>query len=452
MSVSSTLHQRWVTLVLALGLALGLVGTAAADTGGQAPRTYRAAVVAPADGCVAPGVPTRIQLALTNTSTQQRLGAADVRLPAGLVADTSPAAHPTVVVAPGSTTGPTATLVGDTIRLRDLAGAPLSVTTVAVTVTAQPGTHTIATVAKQDNGFSGPPGNDLTLLGPAPTVTTDGCLRLRFRTQPGDSERGQPIPWATTGTAPQVDVTDAAGTPVTVAGLAVTVALGTDPTGTDPLSGMRTVTTGADGVATFADLRIGLSGEGYTLVASATGYAPVTSTAFGVYDDLCAAGQPCTTSAGDLATDQLQATANATAGAAGGGLIVSVQPPVIADGGCAPPPEGEKYTPLPTDVTLYGTPGLVDKTVTLRIDKAYDQAATQNGAAHYQICARPEEPTSEYSVFLDRYTGQPVQVGQWGYLPDCGAISEPTVCVVSRTKNGGDVLLTLFWGSKFTIR
>jgi hypothetical protein len=452
MAVRSTLQQRWLAVALALALALGLVGTAAADTVEQIPRSYRAAVVTPDSGCVAPGVPTRVELALTNTSTQQRLGAADVRLPAGLVADTSVAARPTVVVAPSGGGAPTATLVGSTIRLRDLNAAPLSVVTVAVTVTAGPGTHVLTTVAKQANNFSGPPGNDLVLLGSAPSVTTDGCLQLRFRTQPGDSERDQLIPWASDLGPPQVDVTDTAGNPVTVAGLAVTVTLGTDPTGTDPLTGTRTVATGADGVATFADLRISRSAEGYTLTASAPDFAPVTSTPFDVYDDLCAAGERCETSAGDLATDQLRATASGTAGAGGGGLIVSTQPPVGGSGGCAPPPPGEKYTPLPTEVSLFGTPGVVDKLVTIRVSKEYDQTFPQNGAAHYQICARPEEPTSVYSVFLDRYTGQQVGVGEWGYLPDCAAISEPTVCVVSRTKNAADVLVTLFWGSKFTIR
>jgi hypothetical protein len=454
MSVRSNVQQRWLAVALALGLGFGsLVGTAAADTVEQVPRTYRAAVVAPASGCVAPGVPTRVEVRLTNTSTQQRLGSADVRLPSGLVADTSVAARPTVVVSPVDTSArPTATLVGGTIRLRELAAAPLSTVDVAFTLTAAAGSHTITTVAKQANNFSGPPGNDLALVGPAPTITTEDCLRLRFRTQPGDSERDQPIPWASTAGAPQVDVTDATGTPVTVAGLTVSIALGTDPTGSDPLSGTRTVATGADGVATFEDLRISRSAEGYTLVASAPGYTSVTSTPFDVYDDLCAAGERCETSAGDLATDQLRTTASGTAGPGGSGLTVSVQPPVAGSGGCAPPPSGEQYTPLPTDVTLSGTPGMVDKTATIRVDKAYDQAAAQNGAAHYQICARPEEPTSVYSVFLDRYTGQPVEVGQWGYLPDCGAIAVPTVCVVSRTKNAGDALITVFWGSKFTIR
>jgi hypothetical protein len=451
MSVRSTLQRRWLAVALTLAMGLGLVGTAAADTVEQVPRSYRAAVVTPASGCVAPGVPTRVELALTNTSTQQRLGSADVRLPAGLVADTSVAARPTVVVVPPGGSSPTATLVGDTVRLRQLDAAPLSVVIVAVTVTAVPGTHILTTVAKQANNFSGPPGNDLSLLGPAPSVTTEGCLQLRFRTQPGDSERDQLIPWATDAGPPQVDVTDTAGNPVTVAGLAVTVALGSDPTGTDPLTGTRTVTTGADGVATFADLRISRSAEGYTLTASAPDFGSVTSTPFDVYDDLCAAGERCETSAGDLATDQLHATASGTAGVGAGGLIVSTQP-VGGSGGCAPPPPGEKYTPLPSEVTLFGTPGVVDKLVTIRVSKDYDQTLPQNGAAHYQICARPEEPTSEFSFFRDRYTGQQVGLGEWGYLPDCGAISVPTVCVVSRTKNAGDVLVTLFWGSKFTVR
>src|SRR5438132_12927274 len=61
---------------------------------------------------------------------------------------------------------------------------------------------------------------------------------------------------------------------------AVTVALGNNPGGAT-LSGTTPVAA-VSGVATFFDLSLNKTGTGYTLTASASGFAPVTSAAFDI--------------------------------------------------------------------------------------------------------------------------------------------------------------------------
>jgi IPT/TIG domain len=105
-------------------------------------------------------------------------------------------------------------------------------------------------------------------------------------------------------------VVDAFGNAVTSATNAVAVALATNPGGAT-LSG--TLQLGAvNGVATFADLRIDRYGTGYTLQASNSGLAPVTSTPF----DITSAGmqlvftvQPSNTGAGLPITPAVKVTA-----------------------------------------------------------------------------------------------------------------------------------------------
>src|SRR5437667_6057300 len=80
--------------------------------------------------------------------------------------------------------------------------------------------------------------------------------------------------------AVKVRVLDALGNLVPSFTGSVTVALGTNPGGAI-LSGTTPVTA-VSGVATFFDLSLNKTGTGYTLTASASGFAPVTSTAFDI--------------------------------------------------------------------------------------------------------------------------------------------------------------------------
>src|SRR5207244_7401037 len=100
--------------------------------------------------------------------------------------------------------------------------------------------------------------------------------------------------------AVKVRAVDALGNLVSGFTGSVSVALGSDPGGST-LSGTTPVAA-VGGVATFSDLSLNKTGSGYTLAASASGFAPVTSTAFditpGTATQLVFTVQPSTTVAG----------------------------------------------------------------------------------------------------------------------------------------------------------
>jgi hypothetical protein len=441
---SALTARRSALAGVVLLLAGALAGPALASSVEDAvPRSYRAAVTPSA--CVEPGGAARFTVTLTNTSTQQQLGSADVTLPSGLGLDARSAA-PSVSVNPRGRSAPTVTVSGATLALRDLAAAPGATVSVAFTATPTGGVHTIGTVAKQANNFSGPPGNDLQRLGAASTVAVGPC-QLAFLTQPADAQRDEPVPGAGGIPWPRVQLVDGAGQPLATASTTITMVLGRVPS-TGTLAGTLSAATDAAGVATFSGLRIDTSDLGYTLEASAPGFGTVESDAFDVYDDRCPAGEACTATATD--GDLLSATASGTAGADGGGLIVTAQALSLGTDGCVVP-DGTTVSRLPSEVTLLGI-GLTDKTVRLRVDKAYDQRQTNNGVSFYQVCAQPDEPTSSYSFFPDRYTGEVVGLGEWGFLPDCKDVAQQTVCVLSREKEEGYPIITVFWGSRMHLR
>jgi len=97
---------------------------------------------------------------------------------------------------------------------------------------------------------------------------------IAFVQHPTGSIPGQVISPAVT-----VKVTDAAG--AILPGVAVTVALGNNPSG-GILSGTTTKLSGEGGVATFSDLRVDKPGTGYTLIASAPGAGGTSSNSFSV--------------------------------------------------------------------------------------------------------------------------------------------------------------------------
>jgi len=108
-----------------------------------------------------------------------------------------------------------------------------------------------------------------------PTQPSGAATKLAFTGQPTNVAAAQPITPAV-----QVAVQDAVGNRVPGATDAVTVALGSNPSG-GTLAGTVTVNA-AQGIATFADLRIDRPGSGYTLLASAAGLSGATSTPFAV--------------------------------------------------------------------------------------------------------------------------------------------------------------------------
>ncbi len=104
-------------------------------------------------------------------------------------------------------------------------------------------------------------------------VTGAGGATFAFVTEPSDTRYGETIL-----PSPSVRLMDASGTPL--AGIPVTVSLGSNPSGAT-LMGILNAVTGATGVAAFGSLRVSDSGS-YTLVASAASYGSVTSIPFTV--------------------------------------------------------------------------------------------------------------------------------------------------------------------------
>ena len=119
---------------------------------------------------------------------------------------------------------------------------------------------------------SGSPAQSVTV--PLTLTVFSNTGLIRFVQQPTTTAQGRPISPAVT-----VSVNDPGG--AAVLGVAVTIALGNNPSG-GTLSGTTTATTAANGVATFSALSIDSPGSGYTLIASATGVGGTASNAFSI--------------------------------------------------------------------------------------------------------------------------------------------------------------------------
>src|SRR5213079_3172237 len=142
------------------------------------------------------------------------------------------------------------------------------------------------------------------------TITPGAATQLVFGTQPGTTVAGQQITPAV-----KVRALDALGNVATGFTGAVAIAMGSNPGGST-LSGTTPVAA-VSGVATFF-VSLNKAGTGYTLTASAGGFAPVTSTAFdiipGTATQLAFTVQPSNTVAGAEISPAVQVTALDPAG------------------------------------------------------------------------------------------------------------------------------------------
>jgi hypothetical protein len=443
-------HPRDLVRRVALGLTVLLVAgalsfPAAADTAftPDGPRTFRAGVTTDSGGS------TTYTLTLTNTATGNKtLGSANITIPGFTIASEN------LSWSRGS-----AALVGGVIELRGLDIGPDARASVTFggSFDEDACAFAIGIDARQANDFRGT-GNALSLFGPSPVLVPEGCdasQRLEFSVQPGDAMTGDQVPGNTTPpSSPTVRLVNAAGEVVTSAtGPVSMMVLPAEANQPPPPSftGSSTTQVGLDmGVATFTNLEVIPGGFGYKLRATAGDGLTVDSTSFNVYDDVCAPPEICTSTIGEDKT--FSATATGTPGLDGGGLILNVGGAAPGTGDCTVP-SGVKVTRIPPVGIVATGVGLTDKLLTLTLDRSYDKSVADNdGVAHYQVCARSSEPTSEFSLFTDRY-GNEVSLGSWGYLPDCRDNGDRPPCVLSRTKSqGGFPVITLRWGSKITLR
>src|SRR5207249_1635488 len=143
-------------------------------------------------------------------------------------------------------------------------------------------------------------------------VAPGPATQLEFTVEPTTATAG-------TALAPSLRVTalDAAGNLVPTFTGNVTVAFG-GTSGEGSTLGGTTPVAAVSGVATFFDLSLNKTGTGYTLTASASGFAPVTSAAFditpGTATQLSFTQQPGTTVAGVAISPTVQVTALDAAG------------------------------------------------------------------------------------------------------------------------------------------
>ncbi len=178
--------------------------------------------------------------------------------------------------------------------------------------------------------------------------------RLTFLAQPVTTENTFPI-----APAVLVAVQDAFANRVMTATNAVTIALGSNPSG-GTLSGTTTVTP-AGGTAAFADLTIDRVGTGYTLTATADGLTGATSVAFDIRAMLVFA----TVSAGGSTTCALTAAGDAYCWGNNGNGQLGI-PITTNNRVCRPNPRGTGVicspAPNPRPVAVSGALSLADIT------------------------------------------------------------------------------------------
>jgi hypothetical protein len=413
-------RRRLVLILTAAALGVAVLAAPA----GAATKPF-SMVVSPAS---APGgQSTTFSVTLTNRTSQQQLGSANITVPSAFTAVS-------VADPPGAAT---ATTNGNVVQLRNAGVAPGGSIVVSVTATVPTtctATYTWSVVAKQANDFNGPPGNELTLDPATSSLNTSvagGCaLRFVAGRQPAASRVNQTISaldYQPSGPSVQVEVVDGAGHRVTTSSASITVALGPS-TGTGTLHGTLTVSASA-GVASFASLSIDAPGT-YTLRATSGALSAATSSMFRVDQvaTACIEDVTCSASIANGSTT-FDVTAPGNAGTDAGFLLLDNGIGVAID--CA------GYTELTAAPTVIEGPDRA-KTVTSTIDKRVMNAQPNNGASFLQMCfgAPYTFATRPGSTLTGVDTnGDSVDDFFYGLLPDCGTAP----CVSSRNKtNAGD--------------
>jgi invasin-like protein/Big-like domain-containing protein/calcineurin-like phosphoesterase family protein len=210
-----------------------------------------------------------------------------VEIKAGGGAPTVSATNSTVAATSPITAGGAASTV--TITAKDGSGNPISGATVVLAAsgtgntltqpsgtTASDGTITGAlSSTKAENKVVSATINGVAInQQPTVTVAPAAASVLAFTGQPTNAQANAPITPAVT-----VETRDAFGNHVNAA-VSVAMAIGTNP-GSGTLAGTTPQTT-VNGVATFADLAINNTGNGYTLSATATALTNATSNTFNI--------------------------------------------------------------------------------------------------------------------------------------------------------------------------
>jgi hypothetical protein len=262
------------------------------------------------------------------------------------------------------------------------------------------------------------------------TTAVTGACSLAFITgrQPADTGPDATISSVASdpdGPPLQVGTYDGASNLITGGSpVSISMDIGNNPGG-GLLSGTSPVDT-SSGIATFDDLSIDEPGDGYTLVASATGFGSVTSSSFDIAGlvQQCEANVDCE---GTLSQGFTGATVNAIADPSAPLLTMSLTPGGI---------DCEGYTEQSSTLTFNVTTNRT-KEITMTFDTGLDSYYVQPD--DFQVCFQSDTQFLDADGFLVNL----------GLLPNCfpdysSLVFDPPVppCVESRTADEGVVSVT----------
>jgi hypothetical protein len=384
-------------------------------------------------GTLSTGTGSQLSFTLRNDASPQSLGSADLLAPAGVVIG-----QPGPITTTGFTnTSATATLVANTLVLRNLSIPPGDSITVRFAACGSSSSSTWALVAKQANNFNGSPGNDF-IVEPASVLTASATsCTLSFVDQPANALANAAITSMgfQAGSPVEVKAGDSNGDPI--AGVTVNVSLLSPGGVAASLAGATTSVSDANGLAAFTSLSVDRPGY-FNLHATANGFAPQDSSVFLIAQvacrtSVCTSESLSTKSTGATVTLVSPSSLDILSAGLGGYTYdcagyASVTDPLGFDVWTA---DGRTFDPA------------ASSQVTLDISKQTVTISPNNGAPFYQICYAS-------SVSFPTRTGTAVQTtipGSTtpffvGLLPDCSS-SIPAPCVVSRHKGpSGDVLIS----------
>ena len=255
------------------------------------------------------------------------------------------------------------------------------------------------------------------------TTKVNGTCSLAFVAgrQPGSAHPNEVISsvdFDPSGAPIQVKVLDGSGNPSSFPA-SIALAIGSNPGG-GTLGGTSTKTA-SGGIATFDDLTIDNQGVDYTLVASSTGSASVTSGPFTIAD-VDVPCEPNVDCIGDIDDGKTFVNVNAKADPSATNLRIS-----LLEGG--PDCDGDDYIETTSTVEFSVSSGSRVKEVSISFDAGLGAGIEgYDPAGDFQVCY--ESPTP----FIDRHEGSVTT----GLLPDCDSSTPESTapCVLSRIQGG----------------
>jgi hypothetical protein len=418
----STTRKRRATLAgIALSLVLMAAGSLPALAGGYVAKTFTMNV---SPTPVIAGTSRAFSVAIKNTSNIS-LGSINLTVPPLLTITGASASKGTVTQAGNLVQVRTVGLgAGKSMTITVNAVAPCKTTTLTWYVMAMSGSNYTGTTFALDTTKS------------TKTTKVNGTCTLAFVAgrQPGSAHPNEVISsvdFDPSGAPIQVKVLDGSGNPSSFPAN-IALAIGSNPGG-GTLGGTPTKTA-SGGIASFDDLTIDNAGVDYTLVASSTGFASVTSGPFTIAD-MDVPCEPNVDCIGDIDDGTTFANVNAKADPSATNLRIS-----LLEGG----PDCDDYTETTSTVEFSVSSGSRVKVVSIRFEAVL--AASIEGfdpVSAFQVCY--EAPTP----FIDR-NDESVTTG---LLPDCDSYDPESTapCVLSRVQGGDEYSLTSSYGTWVTV-